>query len=252
MIFKNILESLVFFPDKHLLDTPESFHIPYQDIFLSKSKNENKYHGWYMENGPYVILFFHGNAGNISTRISFIQKLYLQSFSICIFDYPGFGKSQGKPTEDACIETALLFYQFLVQKKKFSPDKIILWGESIGGAIASHLSLTTHSPLLVLQSTFTDIREIIHKMASKIPHFIYKSIGFHTKHYLKKRYQFAKMNSNIKTLIIHSREDELIPFTHAEILGKYANELFECAGKHSSPKINELFIKRIIDFLLSK
>lgn len=246
MIFQNILESFVFFPDHQIIHTPESLHIPYQDIYVSKSKE--KYHGWFMESSsPYVILFFHGNAGNISTRLSFVQKLYAQSFSICLFDYPGFGKSQGKPTEKTCIQTALLFYDFLLKKKKYPHQNIILWGESIGGSIAAHLSLTTQSPILILQSTFTDIQEIIHKVASKIPSFIYQSIGFHTKHHLKKRYQFSKMNKNIKTLIVHSREDELIPFTHAEILQKYATELIECYGKHSSPKIN---IQKIVDFIL--
>jgi hypothetical protein len=248
MILKNIIESFVFFPNHQLIDTPESFHIPYQDIYLSTSKE--KYHGWYMESkSPYVILFFHGNAGNISTRLSFVEKLYSQSFSICLFDYPGFGKSQGKPTEETCIQSALLFYDFLHKKKNFSHQNIILWGESIGGSIASHVALTTQNPILILQSTFTDIKEIIHKTASKIPYFIYKSIGFHTKHYLKKRHQFSKMNNNIKTLILHSREDELIPFTHAEILHKYATDLIECNGKHSSPKID---IKRIVHFILQK
>jgi alpha-beta hydrolase superfamily lysophospholipase len=248
-MYKEFVESFLFFPDKNIIDTPESFQIPFQDIFVSKENGE-RYHGWFMESqSPYVILFFHGNAGNISTRISFFKKLYEQNLSILAFDYPGFGKSQGKPTEESCQKTSLLFFQFLLHEKKYSSKKIILWGESIGGSIATLLSLSTHSPSLILQSTFTDIQEIIHKVAPKIPPFIYHSVRFQTKKYLKKRYQMSKLNRDIKTFIIHSREDELIPYTHAEVLKKYANQLLECRGKHSSPKMNETFFKKIVDFI---
>lgn len=250
-MYKEFVESFLFFPDKNIINTPESFQIPFQDIFILNEKDKERYHGWFMEaNSQYVILFFHGNAGNISTRISFFKKLYEQNLSILAFDYPGFGKSQGKPTEESCQQTSLLFFHFLQNEKKYPNKKIILWGESIGGSIATLLSLKTHSSSLVLQSTFTNIQEIIHKVAPKIPSFIYHSIQFDTKKYLKKRYQLAKLNKEIKTLLIHSREDELIPYTHAEVLKKYANELFECGGKHSSPKMNEAFFKRIMDFLL--
>lgn len=250
-MYKEFVESFLFFPDKNMMDTPESFQIPFQDIFIFNEKDKERYHGWFMETkSQNVILFLHGNGGNISTRISFFKKLYEQNISILAFDYPGFGKSQGKPTEESCLNASLLFFHFLQNEKRFSTKKIILWGESIGGSLATLLSLTTHSPSLVLQSTFTDIHEIIHKVAPKIPSFIYHSVRFDTKKYLKKRYQIAKLNKEVKTLLLHSREDELIPFTHAEVLKKYANELFECGGKHSSPKMNEAFFKRIIDFLL--
>ena len=255
-MYKEFVESFLFFPDTNIIDTPESFQIPFQDIFVSKKNSDNfsktdKYHGWFMESkSPYVILFFHGNAGNISTRISFFKKLYEQNLSILAFDYPGFGKSQGKATEESCHQASLLFFHFLHYEKKYSHKNIILWGESIGGSLATLLSLNTHSPSLVLQSTFTDIQEIIHKVAPKIPSFIYHSVGFETKKYLKKRYQLTKLNKEMKTLILHSRDDELIPYTHAEVLKKYANDLFECGGKHSSPKINEAFFKKIMNFLL--
>lgn len=250
-MYKEFIESFLFFPDKNIMDTPESFQIPFQDVFVSNEKEEEKYHGWFMEsNSSYVILFFHGNAGNISTRISFFKKIYEHNLSILAFDYPGFGKSQGKPTEESCQQTALLFYHFLKNEKKYSSKKIILWGESIGGSIATLLSISTHSPSLVLQSTFTDIQEIIHKVAPKIPSFIYNSVKFQTKKYLKKRYQMSKLNIDIKTLLIHSRDDELIPYTHAEVLKKYSNHLLECGGTHSSPKMNEAFFKKIMDFLL--
>ncbi len=255
-MWKEFVESFVFFPDPTIYQTPNQ--IPFQDIYVSHSKSKERYHGWlmeYKETSPYsgyIVLFFHGNAGNLSTRIPLYEKLYSQKISICAFDYPGFGKSQGKPTEESCLETALLFYQLLQKHFKYSSHKIILWGESIGGSIASHLSLTTHSPLLILQSTFTDIREMIKKVASKIPSFVYHPIGFHTQSYLQKRHKLAKINSNIKTLILHSREDEIIPFTHAEVLKRWTTVLIECKGKHTSPKMNEEILKRIMDFIETK
>lgn len=259
-MWKSLIESFVFFPDTNMMDSPDSFQIPFQDIFLQNSSGE-KYHGWFMESNDFpigsdgnpvknnVILFFHGNAGNISTRISFFKKLYQQHFTILAFDYPGFGKSQGKPSEESCIQSALLFFHFLHKEKKYSRKQIILWGESLGGSLATSVSLQTHSPLLVLQSTFTDIQEMIRKVAPKIPSFIYHSIGFETKRDLKKRYQMTKLNKNMKTLILHSREDDLIPFTHAEVLKKYATLLYECHGKHTSPKFQDSFFQELIFFI---
>ncbi len=290
-MFKNILENFVFNPDKDLKTKPSDFNMSYEDIFLSNSNSSTssifyKYHGWYIENtsnfnielSKYVILYFHGNAGNISTRIHFLNKLYSLGFSIMIFDYPGFGLSEGNPNEESCLEVGNLFYNFLVENKKYTRKNIIFYGESIGGCIASHLALKTKIKHLILHSTFTNISLII-KRFFYLPSLILEQIGFNTIYHLKKRYKLnmlvmdkSKKNikddenkiedlnnndiqdnnnkSKLKTLVIHSKEDELIPFIHAIELSKYSTDFYECEGKHSSPKINKEFLDQIIKFII--
>ncbi len=303
-MLKNILENFVFNPDKTIYNDPSSINISFENIFLSNSEDNsssifNKYHGWFIENNNdfnkelsnFVVLYFHGNAGNISTRINFIKKLYLTGFSIMIFDYPGFGLSDGYPNEESCINCAHLFYNFLHNTKKYSKKKIIFYGESIGGSIASSLALKTNIKYLILHSTFTNISLII-KQFIYIPSIIIEQIGFNTIDNLKKRYKLniieikksfknTNLNNNInnsnensnlhitnennlveenkrkkdnhfklKTLVIHSKEDELIPYIHAINLSKYCTDFYECEGKHSSPKINKEFLDKIIDFII--
>lgn len=259
---KEFLQRFVFFPDPVLYKTPDFYSIPFENIFLSPPEHSEsiyeKYHGWFLENNQnpnhplplhkYVILFFHGNAGNISTRLSFLKKIYETGFSILIFDYPGFGKSDGVPTESSCVSCASLFYQYLHETKKYSSKYIIFYGESIGGCIAAHTALSHKIPNLILQSTFTEIKNVILNHV-QIPHFLVSSLGFQTLQYIKKRSKLNRMNTHLKTLVIHSQEDELIPFEQGRELAKYADDFFECEGKHCSPKINSLFLEKMIDFI---
>jgi esterase/lipase len=284
-MFKNILENFVFNPDKDLKTKPSDFNMSYEDIFLSNSNSSTssifyKYHGWYIENtsnfnielSKYVILYFHGNAGNISTRIHFLNKLYLLGFSLLIFDYPGFGLSEGIPNEESCLEVSNLFYEYLHENKKYSRKNIVFYGESIGGCIASSLAVKTKIKYLILHSTFVNITSVI-KQFFYIPKIVLEQIGFDTLYSLKKRQQLNILffnknkeknseenveeenyliikNFKLKTLIIHSKNDELIPFNHAIELSKYCTHFYECEGKHSSPKINKEFLDQIIQFIL--
>ncbi len=297
-MLKNILENFVFNPDKTIYKEPSSYNLPFENIFLSNQNEHsssifNKYHGWFIENkadfnkelSNFVVLYFHGNAGNISTRINFVQKLYLTGLSVLIFDYPGFGLSDGYPNEESCIEVANLFYKFLHNTKKYSKKKIIFYGESIGGSIATSLAIKTKVKYLILHSTFTNISLII-KQFIYLPSLIIEQIGFNTIDNLKKRYKLnmieykkslnSKKNEEkdenyenhenhenyendekkenidfkLKTLVIHSKEDELIPYIHGINLSKYCTDFYECEGKHSSPKINKEFLDKIINFII--
>jgi predicted esterase len=261
-MIKNLLENFVFFPDKNVIQNPSDYQLPYEDIFLNKESSSTlfeKYHGWFIPAidskedknilKNFVLILFHGNAGNVSHRLPFLKKLYTLGLSILIFDYPGFGKSDGHPNEENCIQSGTLFIRFLKEKKNYSFNQMIFYGESIGGSIATSCSDLYKNNYLIIQSSFTDIKEIIQNVA-KIPTFILQMIGFNTIHLLKKRKKISRMNKNIKTLIIHSQEDELIPFHHGKRLSKYADHLFICKGKHSSPQLDYEFLKNIFEFIL--
>ncbi len=260
MFIKNILERFVFNPDNTIHSTPDSFNLPYENIYLSDEDSSfssvyNKYHGWLIENNEegnkysnYIILYFHGNAGNISTRLNYIKKLYLLGFSILIFDYPGFGISDGIPNEESCISSAKLFYDYIHKNKKYKKKYIIFYGESIGGSIASSLAYKEKIDYLILHSTFVNIGLIIEKFL-RIPSFVLNKIGFNTILNLQNRYKLNKLNKNFKTLIIHSKEDELIPFEHAIQLNKYSTHFYECKGNHCNPLIDKEFLDNLLKFI---
>ena len=252
-MIKDFLEQFLFFPNKELKKTPSYINLEYEDIYLDN--DSNKYHGWFIQ-GNYknsltqnkCILFFHGNAGNISFRLNYIEKFSELGFSILIFDYPGFGLSTGIPNEKICIKCSNIFYKYLINDKKFLCKDIIFYGESIGGSIASSVANIHNVKYLILQSTFTDIKEIIKNIIS-FNIFMMDNIGFETLENLKIRYKINKLNKKMKTLIIHSNNDELIDISHSEKLLEFSDKLYICEGSHSNLNMDSDFIFNLLSFI---
>lgn len=254
-MFKNFLEQFVFFPNKEIKKTPAHINIHYNDVFID-IKNA-KVHGWYIDNPNIensnnaknkVILFFHGNAGNISFRLYYIKKFYDLGFSMLFFDYPGFGLSTGSPNEEISIDAGYHFYKYLRKTKNFEKENIIFYGESIGGSISCSLAIKVNIKYLILQSTFTDIKEIIKNVLS-LDIFMVNNVGFETLNNLKIRYNLNKLKKKMKTLIIHSYDDELIDVTYTKKFEHYCDKLYLCAGTHSNIVIDDNYIYELFTFL---
>lgn len=256
-MIKNIIEQFVFFPNKKLEKTPNNLGIQFENIYLYL--DEKKIHGWYIKNNlntnkkilkNKIILFCHGNAGNISFRLNYIKIFYEIGFSLMFFDYPGFGLSEGLPNEENCIKSGHLFYLFLINKKKYNHSDIIFYGESIGGSIVTCLANKLNAKYLILQSTFTDIKKIIKKLIlGNYINIVVDQIGFETLNYLKKRYKMNLIEKKMKTMIIHSYDDEIIDVSNAKELSSYSDDLVICEGSHSNIKIDNELIFKIIDFI---
>ena len=255
-MFKNFLEQFVFFPKQGLDKNPNNIGIDYDNVNLKY--NENNIHGWYIKNKNknnlniknYVILFFHGNAGNISFRLSYIQKYYEIGFSMLFYDYPGFGLSDGTPNEENCVETGKLFYDFLKNYKNYKHENIIFYGESIGGAISANLADKLNIKLLIVQSTFNDIKKIIHTLSiNNYVNLIVDNIGFETLNYIKNRYKKNVLKKIMKTMVIHSNNDELIDIKYAKELSNYSNEFYIAEGTHSNINIDNDLIYKLLKFI---
>lgn len=256
-MFKNFIEQFVFFPQKGLDKTPDILKLKYENIFL-KNGNYNV-HGWFIKNKNKnnlqiknkVILFFHGNAGNISYRLNYLQKFYEIGFSLLFFDYPGFGLSDGLPNENNCVTTGKLYYEFLINKKNYKHEDIIFYGESIGGAISANLGNEINIKYLILQSTFSDIKAVINNLSiNNYLGLLVENIGFETLNYLKNRNKKNFLKKIMKTMVIHSNNDELIDIKHVKILENYSNEFNVVEGTHSNININSDLIYKILNFIV--
>lgn len=257
-MLKNFIEPFVFFPQKGLDKTPLHLGIEYEDIYLNM--DIYKIHGWFIKNKVKknmhmniknkVILFLHGNAGNISFRLNYIKIFYDLGFSLMFFDYPGFGLSQGQPNETNCVICGELFYDFLKENKEFKHENIIFYGESIGGAIVSNLANKLNAKYMILQSTFSDIKLIIKNLSiSQYLNYFIEHLGFETLNYLKHRYKINLIQKKMKSMIIHSNNDEIIPLSNAQELAKYSNEFLITNGTHSNIEFNNELIYKIIEFI---
>ena len=208
----------VFFPDSEMVATPETFLIDYRDIFFDQ--DGEKLHGWLCLNrrASSTILFCHGNAENISHRLEYINSLLTSGFQVFIFDYQGYGKSRGRPSEQGIYRAGLAAYDYLVNKEGISPEKIIVFGHSLGAAVAIEVSLQRETRALIIESAFTSIRE----MAGTI--WLFKPISF----FIPRHYNNLKKieGINVPKLMIHGDNDGVVPYS----MGR---KLFEKAG---SPK----------------
>ena len=222
--------SMIFFPYAHLEQTPRDWGLQYQDVNLTTSDGI-QLHGWYIPHADSskVLLFFHGNAGNISHRGASIEIFHRLGLNVFIIDYRGYGKSQGDPDEAGLYRDADAAWQYLTQEKGVDKDNIIIFGRSLGGAVATRLAAEAHPAALILESTFSSARD----MARSLFPIIYRLLIF--------RYRFNSMGAikqiNCPLLVMHSPDDEIIPFHVGEKLYNAANEpkrLIKMKGDHNN------------------
>ena len=133
-------ERLVFLPSSTVVKTPQAAGLVYENVFLRAG--EARIHAWYVpaKNARLRILFCHGNAGNISHRLETLSLLHSLGVNILIFDYAGFGLSDGKASEVQTYHDVEAAWKFLVEDKRTDPRAIVLFGRSLGGAVATWIA----------------------------------------------------------------------------------------------------------------
>lgn len=154
--------SLIFFPSKYPHGDWEPVGIPLEEVDFH-SVDGTKLHGWYLghEKPRMVILFCHGNAGNITNRAIPASRLHDElDASVFVFDYRGYGKSEGRPTERGVLADARAARDYLAKREGIDPDQVVLLGRSLGGAVAVDLAAKDGAKALILQSTFTSIPDV--------------------------------------------------------------------------------------------
>lgn len=225
--------SLVFHPTKEKQDWEPPPAPEVQDVHL-KSRDGTAIHAWWWPTpaASGAILYCHGNAGNLSHRGPSIGKLReLLGESVLIFDYPGYGKSGGKPTEQGCYAAAEAAYDWLVADRKIAPTNIIIYGGSLGGGVAVELAARREHRALVLMKTFTSAPDVGHCMYPWLP----------VRWLMRNRFDSLGKIGNCRkpVFVAHGTADSLIPFKLGKQLYEAANEpkmFFQIdGGDHNSP-----------------
>jgi uncharacterized protein len=155
---------LIFFPNvprRTLGATPSQIGLRFEDVRITTGDHVDL-HGWYVPAaaGAPAVLFCHGNAGNISHRLDWLEILRGMGFAVLLFDYRGFGQSSGVPTEQGTYLDAQTAWDYLTNTKGFAPRNIVIVGESLGGPIAAHLAKNVAPGALILVSTFTSVPDL--------------------------------------------------------------------------------------------
>jgi uncharacterized protein len=205
---RSLEDRTVFVPTKTQEGTPQDIGLPFENIFLTTSDGI-KIHGWFVPalDAKTTLLYFHGNAGNITGRLPKIVLFHLMGLNVFIIEYRGYGISEGLPTEKGVYQDAMAAYDYLVGKRKVDPKTVVIYGVSLGGAVAIDLASQKPEAALIIDSSFTSAKDMAKVIFPIAPSFLIKS----------------KFDSQVKIktvrapkLFIHSIDDEVVPY----ILGR--------------------------------
>ena len=133
-----------------------------------------------------TLLFFHGNGGNISHRGDSLYIFHKLKLNVLIVDYPGYGESEGEPSEESLYQSATAAWQYLVNNKKINPEKIIIFGRSLGGAVAVDLASRVKAGGLILESTFSSVRDVVDIVFPVLSELIYLRYSFDSSNKINK------------------------------------------------------------------
>jgi fermentation-respiration switch protein FrsA (DUF1100 family) len=213
--------SLILHPQPYPLGDWNPSDLPYEDAYFLAGDG-TRLHGWFTSppQPREVVLFCHGNAGNV-TSLAWVLDLYRERLNcaVLVFDYRGFGKSEGTPTEAGILQDARAARQWLAQRTGVEENAIVLVGRSLGGGVAVDLAAKDGGRGLVLENTFTSMRDMVDTQVSPLP------LGWFLDMQLDSLSLIGKYHGPL--LQTHGDADKLIPF-------EQACRLFEAANK---PKV---------------
>ena len=224
-----LLPRFVFFPSSRLVSTPAELNLPFEDITLTTPDNV-RLHGWFIPapNARAALLFFHGNGGNISHRLSSFRIFHDLGLSVFIISYRGYGQSEGRPSIRGINIDALAAWHWLTEERKIPAENIVVFGRSLGGAVAMELVRSVRPGALILESTFSSIADMSPFPAPIAPFLLGGDFWNSVE---------TGRTVTVPTLVIHSPQDEVIPYSQGLRLYEALSSektFLEIQGGHNS------------------
>ncbi len=250
-------DQLLFQPSSRLLATPEDGGMDYETVRLTTDDGETL-HGWWIpaadvsretspsEDATHTLLFFHGNAGNISGRLESTQQFHRLGLNVLIVDYRGYGQSTGAPSEQGLYRDAAACWRHLTETRGISPEDIVIFGRSMGGGPATWLAQRHPPGALILESVFTNVPDV------GAHHYSFLPVRALATNQFDNESRVPEIEA--PTLHIHSRGDRVVPFELGRRVYEAASEpkqFLEIQGGHNDGFLvsSETYLRTIGDFL---
>jgi uncharacterized protein len=211
-------QSFIFFPSREIQGTPQQAGLSFEDVTFA-AENGIHLNGWYVPSpgAEITLLWFHGNAGNISHRVENIRLIHDKlKTNIFIFDYRGYGRSEGSISEEGTYEDGRAAFQYLITEKGIHPKRLVLFGRSLGAAVATHLAIDEDSLALILETPFASIDAMARVV---LPFFPIGAL-------LKTKYDVIGKIPRAKppVLVLHGDRDEVVPYEQGRKVFEAARE----------------------------
>ncbi len=223
-------ERYVYFPSEAVAETPAAVGLGYDDVRF-QSDDGMLLRGWFVPaaGARFTLLFCHGNGGNISHRLDSLRIFHRLGLSVFIFDYRGYGQSTGKPSEQGTYRDAEAAWRYLVKNRGIPAPHIIDFGRSLGAGVATWLAMEHPPRALILESAFTSVPDMGAALYPFLPVRALSRIRYNTLR------RIASVHRPL--LVIHSRDDEIVPFAHGRRIFEAANQpktFLEIHGSHNN------------------
>jgi len=221
--------SMLFYPTQTIVETPSDWGMEYQEVEI-ETEDGLRLHGWWLprEGATRTLLFFHGNAGNISHRGESVAIFNRLGMNVLIFDYRGYGRSEGSPSEQGLYRDARAAWRYLTGHRGIEGSEVVIFGRSLGGAVAAELASRVEAAAVILESTFSSAREVAHATFPLLSRLVVL------------RFELPAASSirltNSPVLVLHSPDDEVIPYAAGRRLFEAAPEpkrFVELRGDHN-------------------
>jgi fermentation-respiration switch protein FrsA (DUF1100 family) len=207
---------LIWFPSRAVFEMPDQLGREYRDVVLTAADGV-ELHAWRVAaRGPErepergVVIVCHGNAGNVSNRVDCAAAFAAMGYGVLLFDYRGYGRSQGRPSEEGTYLDAEAAWRQLVEVEGLAPGKVALYGESLGAAVASELARRRPCGALFVESAFTSLPDLAARVYPLLPARWLARVRYPTERNVA--------GLELPVLVAHSREDDIVPFAHGERL----------------------------------
>ncbi|MDQ7784898.1 MAG: alpha/beta hydrolase [Desulfomonilaceae bacterium] len=214
---ERFIENAIFYPDTFMMYGPSDFDLDFEDIWFETADGV-RLHGWMIpaDSPEGLMLFCHGNAGNISHRLDNISRLHDINISVFIFDYRGYGRSGGQISEAGLYTDTEAAYEVAHTYARDKGLKLVIFGRSLGGVAAVHVASTNSCSGVILESTFTNLA------AMARTHFPLPLVDGLLKHRFNSLGKIRHVKAPL--LFFHGDNDEIVPY-------RYGLELYEAAPK---------------------
>ena len=206
--------SLIYYPSiagRNLDASPQQIGLAFEDVELL-TEDKVRLHGWFIpsDNARGTLLFFHGNAGNISHRLDSIAIFNRMNLDVFIFDYRGYGQSQGRVSETGTYLDAEAAWFYLVETRAIDADEIIVFGRSLGASIAAWLASRHRPAALILESSFSSVPSMAQRLYPFLPVKWLSNFSYDTRQYVSR--------IDCPLLVAHSKDDEIIPYAEGRLV----------------------------------
>jgi len=220
---------LLYRPARNVVLSPADCGLAHEDAAF-RSQDGVRLIGWYIPapDAYFTVLFCHGNGGNITHVLSSAELFHRLGLNCLVFDYRGYGNSEGSPSEAGTYLDARAAFDWLTQVKQIPADRIVVCGRSLGGSIAAHLAAEVEPRALVVESAFTSFPDMAARMFPYMPVRLFARFRYDTLADIKK--------VRCPVMVMHSKADELVPFDFGLKLFDAANEprrFVEITGSHN-------------------